>query len=85
MKEGGEKGTGFQRRETTMKQRLRYDNDHGVLGATLSNVTWPGCCDEESKEGRCRLQILWDGGATKECGVMLSTWDSDQLSSVGHN
>lgn len=63
MKEGGEKGTGFQRRETTMKQRLRYDNDHGALGATLSNVTWPGCCDEESKEGRCRLQILWEGGS----------------------
>lgn len=70
MKEGGGKETGFQRRETIMKQRLRDDKEHGVSGATLSNVMWPEHYDKEGKGGGYRFQILGIGGATEECGVI---------------
>lgn len=58
-----------------MKQRLRDDKKHGVSGAKLSNVIWPGCYDKEAKEG---------DADSRSCGLCDSIWESDQLNSVGN-
>lgn len=82
MKKGREKGARFQRRETTMTQRLQGGKEVGLSQATLSNVTWPGFYDQEAKQGGCRLQILWEGELLKSVGLCELVGASDQLSSM---
>lgn len=53
------------------------------LGATLSNgLGHKGLCDQEAKQGGCRLQILWVGEQLKSVGLCDLVGASDQLSSM---